>query len=535
METRAPHRSFISSTARLAHRARHRPPVLAERSNGRSFSHRTTRWSDSGNPRNARPPSLTLTTPFVVGHGACRYQPAEPIILGSRTPHCRLRIYRPTISSLRAVRLPKVLLSCLSLLVASCTATTSTPSTTTTSVASTTTTSVTGASTPPSMSSEAEAYLNEALALMEAHSINSADVDWSAVQERAFRLAATAQEPRHTHPAIVAALAMLDDDHSIFLSPVEAESFTAGEALFTEPEVMLMGDRIGYVAVGRYLGDTGDQADAYAADLAMAIDSIAGQACGWIVDLTANTGGNMWPMLGGLSPLLGPGVVGYFTYPDGRTETWEIGRGAVSWKGEEMVRNGHQPDPETTQMPVAVLVSSLTASSGEATATAFRGRPNTRLFGQTTAGLTTANELVVLSDGAMIALTMSVFTDRNGHQFGQDVPIEPDEILEATDDPLAVAVSWLDSAPRLLNAVETWISLDHVSLREAPNTHDLGLVRGRRLIPLPIYPSRLHAATWPPSLSVQDTNSFSSWATTEGDVGLRLTDSSTSSLGSVNV
>jgi len=40
---------------------------------------------------------------------------------------------------------------------------------------------------------------------------------------------------------------------------------------------------------------------------------------GWIIDLRGNSGGNMYPMLAGLSSLLGEGVLGYDVYPDGRS------------------------------------------------------------------------------------------------------------------------------------------------------------------------------------------------------------------------
>ena len=134
----------------------------------------------------------------------------------------------------------------------------------------------------------------------------------------------------------------------------------------------------------------------------------------------------MWPMLAGLAPLLEQGVVGSFTYPDGTFEPWEIRGSVATWDGVPMVDNS-LPDPNNLRAPVAVLIGSLTGSSGEAVAVAFRGQEGTRYFGQSTAGLTTSNEPVELSDGAIIALTMSNFTDRHGRQYGQNTPVEPEQ------------------------------------------------------------------------------------------------------------
>nr|WP_274705471.1 S41 family peptidase [Sphingomonas sp. H160509] len=44
--------------------------------------------------------------------------------------------------------------------------------------------------------------------------------------------------------------------------------------------------------------------------------------CGWIIDLRGNGGGNMWPMLWGLDPLLGKPPFGFFVLPDGTKQAW---------------------------------------------------------------------------------------------------------------------------------------------------------------------------------------------------------------------
>jgi peptidase S41-like protein len=148
-----------------------------------------------------------------------------------------------------------------------------------------------------------------------------------------------------------------------------------------------------------------------------ALDSAG--ACGWVVDLRQNTGGNMWPMLAGVGPLLGAEVVGSFTNsPPG--EGWHY-RDGRSWSG-----NSTQP-PETLgwgsvpprrirnpAAPVALLVGRETASSGEMTLLAFLGRPHVRSFGDSTAGYTSSNTNVPLRDGTTLIVTSSYPRDRSG-------------------------------------------------------------------------------------------------------------------------
>jgi carboxyl-terminal processing protease len=312
--------------------------------------------------------------------------------------------------------------------------------TTTLSVAQTSTTS------KVTMSDEASTYLQTALDQMREHSINSDAIDWEMVEESAFRFAREAETSADTYPTIIWALGMLGDDHSVFLQPSEAESFTT-EAAFIDPVVDTIDDRYGYVSVGRYLGDIGDQADLYAKALGEAIETVDPGVCGWVVDLKTDDGGNMWPMVAGLAPLLGEGTVGSFTYPDGLVETWRIEDGTTWWGDMAMVATSSASYP--APKPVAVLVGSHTASAGEAVTAAFHGGPDVVLVGEPTYGLTTSNEPVELSDGAIMMLTMSAFTDRNGVRGGHGVSIEPD-IPTPVADSETVAIEWLAEQPDCL-------------------------------------------------------------------------------------
>jgi hypothetical protein len=86
---------------------------------------------------------------------------------------------------------------------------------------------------------------------------------------------------------------------------------------------------------------------------------------------------------------------------------------------------------------------------GEAIAVAFRGRSGTRSFGQSTGGLSTANQHYPLSDGAWLLLTVSTFADRTGQVYGQS--IAPDQVGNrpqgAEDLALQAAIDWLLKQP----------------------------------------------------------------------------------------
>ncbi|WP_312326751.1 S41 family peptidase [Stenotrophomonas sp.] len=172
--------------------------------------------------------------------------------------------------------------------------------------------------------------------------------------------------------------------------------------------------------------------------------------CGWIVDLRQNSGGNMWPMLVGVFPLLSTDpkhreVIGAFNAGETH-QLWSLDSGLVLLGERAPVALDtpnyvlRHPAP-----PVAVLIGPKTGSSGEAVALAFRGRPATRSFGQETAGFSTANRQTPLQDGSILLLTGSVSADRNlkgdGGKLKPDVTTGDDAGTEAS------ARNWLLEQP----------------------------------------------------------------------------------------
>jgi len=175
--------------------------------------------------------------------------------------------------------------------------------------------------------------------------------------------------------------------------------------------------------------------------------SDAPDVCGWIVDLRFDNGGNFWAMLQTLRPLLGENPPGAFVTPGDAPVPWTYpasGPFAVPAPDRALAH---------ADGPVAVLLSRLTSGSGEVTAIAFRGRPDTRAFGEATWGAPTANTPVRLPDGAVLDLATSLAADRAGHVYtgplAPDAPVAIDWTrLTAEDDPVVVAAgTWLRTQP----------------------------------------------------------------------------------------
>ena len=227
-------------------------------------------------------------------------------------------------------------------------------------------------------------------------------------------------------------------------------------AVVTRPQVgSAVAGTFGLLDVPGIVGDIAAQTQ-YAQDLQDAIAAInTPPRCGWVVDLRRNRGGYIFAMLGGLGPLLGDGVVGGQIDAQGTIARWSYGAGAIRNEATPMitVTKPYSPEPPLGQVPVAVLQSGLTASAGEATVLAFRGRSNSRSFGETTYGLTTYNVRNTLPDGAFLDIMTAVDADRTGTAYenpiAPDVPIASDwaKLGTQADPILNGALAWLAEQP----------------------------------------------------------------------------------------
>jgi len=169
---------------------------------------------------------------------------------------------------------------------------------------------------------------------------------------------------------------------------------------------------------------------------------------GWILDLRLNGGGNMWPMLAGVGPILGEGEVGGFVAARGSSKwSYQDGKSMINQSVVSQVDAPYKV--KNADLPIAILTDDFTASSAEAVVIAFKGRPKTHFFGMPTRGIPTANSPFKLSDGAIINLTVAVDADRTGKSYDSKIP--PDTEIKTIwaqygtdDDPvLKVAASWI--------------------------------------------------------------------------------------------
>ncbi|MBF4636125.1 S41 family peptidase [Agreia pratensis] len=292
---------------------------------------------------------------------------------------------------------------------------------------------------PPSPQQYAEFALDEM-----SHGLDATPDHYAEVRAETLAEVATATDYAGTYDALAKAATELGGPHTTFADPAKAaEMFgpSSGGNSQNQLPTVSSADGVTTIRLPTLIGGgTGSDSfgQKYIDTVVAAIGKAAPSTSAWVVDLRENHGGNVWPMLAAVAPLLDDGTVETFDSVDTSTII-SVDGGAISSGGKEQSA-ASAPQPKVGG-PVAVVVNGMTGSSAEAVAIAFIGQSNVRVFGQPSYGFSTANQPMRLYDGAVVNLTVAVDADRTGKRYG--VPIEPDETIDDT---------------QLTGAIETWLA-----------------------------------------------------------------------------
>jgi carboxyl-terminal processing protease len=318
--------------------------------------------------------------------------------------------------------------------------------------------------------------LDAIIDFMQTHSLWRASLDWVAVRAEAHALLGDQADDTSlsaADPAIEFLLGRLRaagaDYHNLLRTPAQAA--TASPSPYIAPSGMPLAGGFGYVIVPGFQGEA-QQASLFASEIAAVIASQQHQAsCGWIVDLRQNTGGNMYPMLSGLAPLLGPGTVAEFRSVTGAMDQVALGAdGSITYLNAGRGSGSFDYFPAVTlpdtarlaSLPIAVLIGGRTASAGEAVTIAFARRANTHFFGESTAGFATSPTWLPLLNESLLALATMWTTGPLGAIYPQgiqpDVEARPANVVfDPLDrDPVVqAALAWLQGQPGSQLTLET--------------------------------------------------------------------------------
>ena len=280
--------------------------------------------------------------------------------------------------------------------------------------------------------------LAKTIELARSEAYRTKHVDWPAVEAQSLEEARKNGE----ESAIRLVLKSLGDTHSSYraLSSPQQQSNSSPRPRIEIAELKFVNE-MPVVRINAWSGSPQEANDAAATVRALIAKSLENQSCGIVLDFSTNHGGNMWPMVVGLSPLYTNGTLGFFRDRNGNDQLIEKRNGFVYLDERPHYLNySTDQQPNNLAQRIGIVIGPRTASSGEITAILFHAQPNTKFFGKDSSGYSTANRTFKLANGGTVAITTGTTLDRNQQEYGGK--IIPDVITQLG---LEDAAKWVQS------------------------------------------------------------------------------------------
>lgn len=249
---------------------------------------------------------------------------------------------------------------------------------------------------------------NQFLEDVKENSIRNRDWDASAWDKyiREQKVNAPINDKETLYHLVRTALGNLNDHHSFLMIRNEPSNQIKKSETLTN--TVRVENGIGIITIPNNMDDVVDSTpesllnEHVVSEFHEKLDAIKHQVTkGWIIDISQNSGGNMYPMIGSLSDFfVNQNLGGYYVYQygkkpvtqkinfDGKNFKFDDDQGAMSFKKQYPIG--------TVRLPTVVIISNETASSGEMLALALERQPYIKMIGQPTYGLATCNSMMAL-------------------------------------------------------------------------------------------------------------------------------------------
>lgn len=248
-------------------------------------------------------------------------------------------------------------------------------------------------------------HIDTAISIMEKHSLYANRIAWEPIRMMAKAETKFSDDKASTFKIIASVFRQLKDYHGTFeqyddkikltdtakpdlLSAAIKAEWAKGPSIKTA----MLGTSA-YLRLPGMFAFNQTQIDSYAnwlLDSVIALNSRTPKT--WIIDLRMNTGGNILPMIAPMAGFFPDGILGYYLDKDNQPISTSLVENRAFLMDDSVHANLRDSVPDLQKPRVAILIGPGTASSGEALAVFFRGRKNTKLFGENSAGFANATE-----------------------------------------------------------------------------------------------------------------------------------------------
>jgi carboxyl-terminal processing protease len=306
-------------------------------------------------------------------------------------------------------------------------------------------------------------HIDSSIAVLKNHSLYAKNVNWEEVEKKVYEKARGATTKAKTFDALKIAFNALGDKHAAYyqyedqyrienVDLIARYSDSLKAAWSRGPKITnKMIGNIAYISIPFIGANSQEDIDKYANKIYDAvIELYKKDPKGWIIDLRLNAGGNIRPMLAGLSMFFKDGIVSYYVDRDGTaTDETAFSHGDLTIAGvKQATINNKVPDFKSNK--IAILIGPGTASSGEGVAVVFKQRKMAKLFGEVSAGLANSTEGFVFNNNESYFLISTAYlADKRKKLLAEfvrpDVTVKGNDAFNdlANDNVVKEAIKWL--------------------------------------------------------------------------------------------
>jgi C-terminal processing protease CtpA/Prc len=275
------------------------------------------------------------------------------------------------------------------------------------------------------------------------------NVNWDSIRPIVLEKASKIEDPNKLLPVFNDVISGLNDLHSSVIfnkyvdgqpsekSMIEKLMKMSDKDLGFKPKHFdhrMIDNKYAYINIPAVMSEHGNYIDTMRNQISF-LDSKKPKA--WIIDLTENHGGSYLPMIWNLYNLIDKNHNFSMHHANGNEKLQEVVFNNDT-EDETMrlffdvfdLKNKKPYKIKNNKVPIIVLTSNLTASSGEIMTAFFLGQKNVRVIGQRTMGMTTGNDAIKLNNSFVINLAIATFKDRKGKIYEIGESISPDILID---------------------------------------------------------------------------------------------------------
>jgi hypothetical protein len=177
-------------------------------------------------------------------------------------------------------------------------------------------------------------YLRQGLDIIQENAFYSSKLDWPAERAKAQQMAAGAATFADTYAALSEVLRDLGDRHSRFATPQQVNESSGGLLPEGPPDGRVLTPAISLLHLPVVSGPQSSAGAHRYVDAAETILRGSPRACGWILDLRGNPGGNLVPIMLAAAPLLGEGDAVIVRDNDGKAHPFGYRDKKITYEGK---------------------------------------------------------------------------------------------------------------------------------------------------------------------------------------------------------